>query len=140
VSFSSSSFVLIINPYLEYRRAYGGGVDDRVERRGWTGGFSVRPCGSRNLIDELRVAPMPPKSKVSFLLDGAVSSSILRGDSETKCLLKELVDDGLDDEEPFFLEKRLVVFSHMVVALFLTSISRVLNGSKAHKNYRSMDF
>jgi hypothetical protein len=83
---------------------------------------------------------MPPKSKVSFLLDGAVSSSILRGDSETKCLLKELVDDGLDDEEPFFLEKRLVVFSHMVVALFLTSISRVLNGSKAHKNYGSMDF
>jgi hypothetical protein len=40
-----------------------------------------------------------------------VSSSILRGDSETECLLEEVVDDGLDDDDPFlFLVKRLVVF------------------------------
>jgi hypothetical protein len=48
-----------------------------------------------------------------------VSSSILRGDSETECLLEEVVDDGLDDDDPFFLVKRLVVFLHMVDALSL---------------------
>jgi hypothetical protein len=69
-----------------------------------------------NLIDELRVALMPPRRRVSFLLSGAVSSSILRGDSETECLLEEVVD-GLDDDDPFFLVKRLVVFFHMVAAL-----------------------
>jgi hypothetical protein len=42
-----------------------------------------------NRIDKLRVALMPPRSRVSFLLDGVVSSSILRGDSETECLLEE---------------------------------------------------
>jgi hypothetical protein len=80
-----------------------------------------------NRIDELCVALMPPMSKVSFLLNGAMSSSMLQGDSKTECLLEELIDDGLDDEELFFLEKRLVVFFHMVDALFLTSISGVLN-------------
>jgi hypothetical protein len=72
-----------------------------------------------NLVGELRVALMPPKSRVLFLLGGAVSSSILRGDSETECLLEEVVDDGLDDYDPFFLVKRLVVLFHMVVALSL---------------------
>jgi hypothetical protein len=62
---------------------------------------------------------MPPKRRVLFLLGGAVSSSILRGDSETECLLEEVVDDGLDDYDPFFLVKRLVVLFHMVVALSL---------------------
>jgi hypothetical protein len=53
---------------------------------------------------------------VWFLLGGAVSSSILRGDSETECLLE--VDDGLDDDDPFlFLVKRLVVFFHDCSAL-----------------------
>jgi hypothetical protein len=65
-----------------------------------------------NLIDELRVALIPPMRRVSFLLGGAVSSSMLRGDSETECLLEEVVDDGLDDDDPFFLVKRLVVFFH----------------------------
>jgi hypothetical protein len=36
-----------------------------------------------------------------FLLGGVVSSSILRGDSETECLLEEVVDDGLGDDDPF---------------------------------------
>jgi hypothetical protein len=36
---------------------------------------------------------------------------MLRGGSETECLLKEVVDDGLDDDDPFFLVKILVVFS-----------------------------
>jgi hypothetical protein len=31
-----------------------------------------------------------------------VSSSILRGDSKTERLLEEVVDDGLDDDDPFF--------------------------------------
>jgi hypothetical protein len=80
-----------------------------------------------NLIDELCVALMPPRRRVSFLHGGAVSSSILRGDSETECLLKEVVDDNLDDDDPFFLVKRIVVFFHMVAALSLTNISRVFN-------------
>jgi hypothetical protein len=53
-----------------------------------------------------------------WFLGGAVSSSILRGDSETECLLEEVVDDGLDDDDPFlFLVKRLVVFFHDCTAL-----------------------
>jgi hypothetical protein len=31
-----------------------------------------------------------------------VSSSILQGDSKTERLLEEVVDDGLDDDDPFF--------------------------------------
>jgi hypothetical protein len=69
-------------------------------------------------MDELLVALMPPRRRVSFLLSGAVSSSILRGDSQTKCLLEDVVEDGLDDDDPFFLVKRLVVFFHMIAALF----------------------
>jgi hypothetical protein len=65
-----------------------------------------------NLINEIRVALMPPKRRVWFLLGGAVSSSILRGYSETERLLEEVVDDGLDDDDPFFLVKRLVGFFH----------------------------
>jgi hypothetical protein len=61
------------------------------------------------------VALIPPRRRVSFLLGGAVSSSILQGDSETECLLEEVVD-GLDDDDPFFLVQRLVVF-FMVAAL-----------------------
>jgi hypothetical protein len=136
VSFSSSSSVLIINPYLEYRGVYIGGVDDRVERRGRMGGSFVRPCGSVNRIDELHVALMPPRRRVSFLLSGVVSSSLLRGDSETECLLEEVIDDGLDDDDLFFLVKRLVVFFHMVAALSLTNIySGFSTGNKAHKYY-----
>jgi hypothetical protein len=55
-----------------------------------------------NLIDELRVALIPPRRRVSFLLGGVVSSSILRRDAETECLLEEVVE-GLDDDDPFFL-------------------------------------
>jgi hypothetical protein len=39
-----------------------------------------------------------------------VSTSILRGDSETKCQLAELIDDGLDDDDPFFLVKETCSF------------------------------
>jgi hypothetical protein len=55
---------------------------------------------------------------VSFLLGSVVSSSMLRGDSETECLLEDVIEDGLDDDDPFFLVKRLVVFFHMIAALF----------------------
>jgi hypothetical protein len=68
-------------------------------------------------MDVLLVALMPPR-RVSFLLGGVVSSSMLRGDSETECLLEDIVEDGLDDDDPFFLVKRLVVFFHMIAALF----------------------
>jgi hypothetical protein len=70
-----------------------------------------------NLIGELLVALMPLRRGMSFLLGSAVSSSILRGDSETECLLKDVLDDGLDDDDPFFLVKRLVIFFQLFVAL-----------------------
>jgi hypothetical protein len=54
---------------------------------------------------------------VSFLLGGVVSASMLRGDSETECLLEDIIEDGLDDDDPFFLVKRLVVFFHMIASL-----------------------
>jgi hypothetical protein len=99
------------------------------------GGSSVCPCGSVNRIDELCVALMTLRTRVSFLLSGVVYS-ILREDSETECLLEEVVDDGLDDDNPFFLVKRLVVFFHMVVALSLTIIySGFSTSNKAHKYY-----
>jgi hypothetical protein len=69
-------------------------------------------------MDELLVAFMPPRRRVSFLLGGAVSSTMLRGDSEIECLLEDVVEDGLDDDDPFFCVNRLVVFFHMIAALF----------------------
>jgi hypothetical protein len=89
-----------------------------------------------NLIDELRVALILPRRRVSFLLGGTVSSSILRGDSKTECLLEKVVDDGLDDDNPFFLVKRLVVFFHKVAALSHTNIYLGFStGNKVHKYY-----
>jgi hypothetical protein len=81
-----------------------------------------------------RAAPpcalVPLRRRASFLLGGgAVSVSMLRGDLETECLLEDVVDDGLDDDEPFFLEKRLVVFFHMVAALFSPLKFRVATGN-----------
>jgi hypothetical protein len=80
-------------------------------------------------MDELLVALMPPRRRVSFLLGGAVSSSLLRGDSETECLLEDVIEDGLEDDDPFFLVKRLVVFFHMIAALFSLIKFRVSTGS-----------
>jgi hypothetical protein len=36
----------------------------------------------------------------------------------SECLLEDVVEDGLDDDDPFFLVKRLVVFFHMIAVLF----------------------
>jgi hypothetical protein len=69
-------------------------------------------------MDVLLVALMPPSWRVLFVLGGVVSSSMLQGDSETKYLLEDVVEDGLDDDDPFFLVKRFVVFFHMIAALF----------------------
>jgi hypothetical protein len=89
-----------------------------------------------NLIDELRVALIPPRRRVSFLLGSAVSSSMLRGDSETECLLEEVVDKGLDDDDPFFLVKRLVAFFHGCSTLSLTNkYPGFSTGNKVHKYY-----
>jgi hypothetical protein len=51
-------------------------------------GRAAPPCALEvwYLMDVLLVALMPPRRRVSFLLGGAVSSSMLRGDSETECL------------------------------------------------------
>jgi hypothetical protein len=69
-------------------------------------------------MDEFLVALMPLRRRASFLLGGVVPSSMVRGDLETECLLEGVVEDGLDDNDPFFLVKRLVVPFHMVAALF----------------------
>jgi hypothetical protein len=63
-----------------------------------------------NLINKFRVALMPPRRRVWFLLGGVVSSGILRGDSETERLLEEVVDDGLDDDDPFFFGENACSF------------------------------
>jgi hypothetical protein len=47
-----------------------------------------------NPINKFHEALMPPRRRVWFLLSGVVSSSVLRGDSETERLLEEVVDDG----------------------------------------------
>jgi hypothetical protein len=55
--------------------------------------------------------------------------------SETECLFKEVIDDGLDDDDPFFLVKRIVV-SSMVAALSLTNkYPGFSTGNKVHKYY-----
>jgi hypothetical protein len=78
----------------------------------------------------------PPRRRVLFLLGGAVSSSILRGDSETECHLEEVVDDGLDGDDPFFLVQRLVVFFHGCSTLSLTNkYPGFSTGNKVHKYY-----
>jgi hypothetical protein len=85
-------------------------------------------------MGELGVTLMPSRTRVSFLLSGAVSSSIFRGDSETECLLEEVVD-GLDDDDPFYLVKRLVVFCHGCSTI-LTNINMGFStSSKAQKYY-----
>jgi hypothetical protein len=53
---------------------------------------------------------MPLRRRVWFLLSGAVSSSILRGDSEIERLLEEVVDDGLDDDDPVFFGEKTCRF------------------------------
>jgi hypothetical protein len=53
---------------------------------------------------------------------------MLQGDSEIECLLEDVVEDGLDDDDPFFLVKRLVVFLHMLAALFSLLKFRVSTG------------
>jgi hypothetical protein len=88
-----------------------------------------------NLINELRVALISPRRRVSFLLGGAVSSSMLQGDSETECLLEEVVDDGLDDDDPFFLVERLVALFHICSNLLTNIYPGFSTGNKVHKYY-----
>jgi hypothetical protein len=74
--------------------------------------------------------------RVLFLLGGAMSCSILRGDSETECLLEEVVNDGLDDDDPFFLVQRVVVFFHGCSTLpFTNKYPGFSTGNKVHKYY-----
>ena len=75
----------MVNPYSECLGLYGGGADDLVERRGGGGIPSV------NLMEELLGSLIPPRSNMS-LLGAGLSSSMLRGDSESECLRDELAD------------------------------------------------
>jgi hypothetical protein len=82
-------------------------------------------------MDELHVLLMPPRGSVS-LLGGATSSSMLQGDLETECLLKELDDSAFDDR--VFLGKKLVAIFHIVVALTHNERTRgFLLVGKTHK-------
>jgi hypothetical protein len=74
---------------------------------------------------------MPLRGSVS-LLGGATSSSMIRGDPETECLLKELDVGAFDDR--VFLGKKLVAIFHIVVALTHNECTRgCLLVGKTHK-------
>jgi hypothetical protein len=77
----------------------------------------------------LLVSLIPPRRRVSFLLGGVVFTSMLRGDSKTECLLEDIIEDGLDDDDPFFLVEGLMVFFHMIAALFSILKFRVSTGN-----------
>jgi hypothetical protein len=79
---------------------------------------------------------MPPRRRVWFLLGGVVSSSILRGDSEAERLLEEVVDDGLDDDDPsFFGEKACRSLPWLQHSLHHKYKSGVFNRYKVHQYY-----
>jgi hypothetical protein len=67
-------------------------------------------------MDELCVLLMQPRGSM-LLLDGATSSSMLRGDSEIECLHEEPNNGTFDDDECVFLVKTLVAILHIVAAL-----------------------
>jgi hypothetical protein len=58
-------------------------------------------------MDELRVLLMPSRGSVS-LLGGATSFSMIRGDSETECLIEEL-DDGTFYDRVFLVNKLVAI-------------------------------
>jgi hypothetical protein len=101
----------MIHP-LKHLGVYGGGADERVEHHGGMGGSSVCPRGSVYRMDELRVLLMPPRGSTS-LLGGATSSSIIRADSKTECLLEELDDGAFDDR--IFLGRNWWPFSTLLL-------------------------
>jgi hypothetical protein len=80
-------------------------------------------------MDELRVLLMPPRCSV-LLLSGAMSSSMLRGDSEIECLLEKLDNGTFDDDEHVFSVKTLVAILHIVVALTHNKYTGLLAGGK----------
>src|SRR6185437_10065544 len=108
LSLSSSSFDKIIKTYSEFLGLYGGGADDLVERRGGGGIPSV------NLIEELLGSLIPPRSNMSLLGTG-LSSSMLRGDSETECLREEVADASDVDKRVL-----LLTVTNLMVPLMVT--------------------
>jgi hypothetical protein len=82
-------------------------------------------------MDELRVLLIPSRGSM-LLLGDATSSSMLRGDSETECLLEELDVGAFDDR--VFLVKNLVAIFHILVALTHNECTRgCLPVGKTHK-------
>jgi hypothetical protein len=72
---------------------------------------------------------MPPRGSV-LLLGGAMSSSMLRGDSEIVCLLEDLDKGTFDDDERVFSVKTLVAIFHIVVALTQNKCTGLLASGK----------
>jgi hypothetical protein len=88
-----------------------------------------------NLIDEFRVAHATEKKSVVPPQWCRVLLHTPRR-LETECLLEEVVDDGLDDDDPFCLVQRLVVFFHGCSTLSLTNkYPGFSTGNKVHKYY-----
>ena len=109
LSVSSSSFDKIINPYSEFLGLYGGGADDLVKRCGGGGIPSV------NLMEELLGSLILPRSNLS-LLGAGLSSSILRGYSETECLREKLAVASDVDERVLLLQVTNLMMPLMVTA------------------------
>jgi hypothetical protein len=83
-------------------------------------------------MDELRVLLIPLRGSV-LLVSGATSSSMLRGDSGTECLLEELDDGTFDDR--VFLMKKLVAIFHIVVALTMSAPGLLASGKITQGKY-----
>jgi hypothetical protein len=78
-------------------------------------------------MDKLRVLLMPPRCNVSFL-DGAMSSSMLRGDLEIECLHEEL--DGTSGDDDILLGTMFMAF---FIAPCCTNSQTTLPGVSCHK-------
>jgi hypothetical protein len=83
-------------------------------------------------MDKLHVFLMSPRSSVS-LLDGATSTSMLRGDSEIECFYEEL--DGASDNDDILLSRMMFMafFTMPCCTNSQITLSGFLAGRKTHK-------
>jgi hypothetical protein len=76
-----------------------------------------------NRIDELCVALMPPRSKVS-LLSVSCPPPCSEETQRLSAFSNKLVDGAFDDDETFILERKLEAAFHMIVALTLNKYTQ----------------
>lgn len=104
-----------MNPYLETFGLYGGGAVEHVERHGGSGGAPPCPQDSEDLMDELLVARMPPRSNISLLGSGR-STSMPRGE-DTEGLREEPSEVASD------LDERVLLFPVMKLFPFFNTLA-----------------